>query len=238
MPELLFFEWERDHDGYRLVNRADVVHPAPRDTSLVYTPPRHMRFERIAVQPAARLDRVLIPIGRRTLTYRPLEENKALFRQFADTTPSPDGVQSFANNYGLLWCYPWSYQYGLLVWANEISEMRRAVEQWEKARETGDDWSPLVNAISQRSNEFDLSIDFSRPPGRERPMFTIRPPDLITALWVQFAQAVTANTPISRCSWCPTWFAYGSGTGRRRSSQYCSDRCRKAAHRYRKEAGS
>ena len=43
--------------------------------------------------------------------------------------------------------------------------------------------------------------------------------------------AISGDFQIDKCSWCPNWFCFGVGTGRRKSSLYCSDRCRKAAHR-------
>lgn len=146
---------------------------------------------------------------------------------------------------------------------DQAYEMRGAVDLWEEAGKTGDysELQNYFNQnfpLAEGDSEFEDDISDWRP-GRERllaarrwpvlvqlgvmlwspqgqsgpPILSLAPYDLEAGLWLQFAQAVSANGQLQRCAVCPTWFAYGTGTGRRKSAHYCSDRCRKAAHRQR-----
>jgi hypothetical protein len=51
---------------------------------------------------------------------------------------------------------------------------------------------------------------------------------------METALVLTGGSQVSRCSECSTIFVTGSGTGRRGTSRYCSNRCRVAAQRSRK----
>jgi hypothetical protein len=48
-------------------------------------------------------------------------------------------------------------------------------------------------------------------------------PDLLTALWLQFGQAITKGTKSPACRHCGVLFEVGPGTGRRGDSQFCSN---------------
>ena len=146
---------------------------------------------------------------------------------------------------------------------DQANEMRWAVDLWKEAVKTGDYSELQNNfnqnfPLDQGDSEFEDDISDWRP-GRERllatrrwpalvqlgvmlwspqgqsgpPILSLTPHDLEAGLWLQYAQAISANALLQRCAVCPTWFAYGTGTGRRKSAHYCSDRCRKAAHRQR-----
>ena len=122
-------------------------------------------------------------------------------------------------------------------------------QRWEEAKLNGSYWdllydlnhlyelnerdrgstSPINDAI--RANLRENRADTTRPP-----LFAITPRSLKDALWLQFKIAVSNNTQLQQCTECPTWFAYGAGTGRRKSALYCSPKCSKAAYRRRKAA--
>jgi hypothetical protein len=51
---------------------------------------------------------------------------------------------------------------------------------------------------------------------------------------METALVITGGSQVTRCSKCGTIFVTGSGTGRRGTSLYCSNRCRVAAQRSRK----
>ena len=61
------------------------------------------------------------------------------------------------------------------------------------------------------------------------------PSDLLSALWLQFAQSVDGNTGYKQCPECAKWFEVAPGTGRA-DKQYCSNTCRSRAHRHRPPA--
>jgi hypothetical protein len=58
--------------------------------------------------------------------------------------------------------------------------------------------------------------------------------DPATFAWCQLGQQEGRNVEYRRCGWCGTYFAIAGVEGRRRSRQYCSDRCRVAANRAKK----
>lgn len=83
--------------------------------------------------------------------YAPLQEQPALFRLFAETPPTEDGIQGFANQYGGLGPgvavrvllsetadetnpHPWGWGESLSRWQEEIFTMRRVVSLWDKVQ--------------------------------------------------------------------------------------------------------
>lgn len=168
----------------------------------------------------------LTPIGTSFFVYRPLEDYPAMYREFADVELSPDGVRSFANKYGSPEGDRIGYQGNHLEFIFiQIQKMRAAVEQCER----GD-----MDALITSWPIADAQLVFDRIPGRDTPNLYVQPKTLKDAMWFQFAQMVSGHMKIRKCAQCPAWFAFGTGTGRRKSAVYCSDRCRKAAHEKRR----
>jgi hypothetical protein len=52
--------------------------------------------------------------------------------------------------------------------------------------------------------------------------FQLKPPDLLTALWLELAEFLTGDTTIKRCKHCGDWFVAGPGTGRQALAEFCS----------------
>jgi hypothetical protein len=83
-------------------------------------------------------------------THNPLEEHTGLFRVFADTEPSRDGIKEFAERFGSLggdtrtWVavydeprnggYAGAWSEAYTVWRDQIVDMRRTVDLWDAAR--------------------------------------------------------------------------------------------------------
>lgn len=63
------------------------------------------------------------------------------------------------------------------------------------------------------------------------------PDSLLGLMWLQFGQAISGHKEYRKCSQCSTWFELQPGVGRK-DKKYCSDACRAAAYRARKEAKS
>ena len=169
----------------------------------------------------------LVAVGDRVLIYKPLDEYPALFREFADLKCSPASIKAFANKYGLLTNDEAGAQRS--TWYERIKRMRESVALWKKGKKTGD-LSEFIEMFNKGPRGIS-SIGLVPTVDPERPDLHIVPRDLLAGMWLQFGQAVSANMQLKKCLQCPTWFAYGTGTGRRKSGLYCSDRCRKAAHR-------
>lgn len=60
------------------------------------------------------------------------------------------------------------------------------------------------------------------------------PEDLITALWVQFSDAVSGGKEYARCKECGAWFET-SLPAARKTRVYCSDNCKVRSYLERKE---
>jgi len=196
---------------------------------------------------------VLVPVGHETIKFNPLEKNPTLFMEALDIG-SYDALCEFMGKYGPL-------DHGSLrsgektalrknfdpmtpriigpgelgFWLARIIFLAEAVTAWREAINTKN-FSNLSEYFSNpASDEYGTTVvrmihrDKNAPPQ----MF-LEPTSLYAGMWVLFAQAVSANLQLRRCAICPVWFAFGTGTGRRKSAHYCSDKCRKAAHRRQK----
>ncbi len=199
----------------------------------------------------------LIPQSDNILKFRPLEGNSAAFMDYAHCYDSASNTVNFVTEYGLPGEESPSSDLWLLMRSTKRIQggaglMRDAVGVWDDAKQKNDFGELLLlfnrGRLPESRDDFDYDalIDQSRALTsvklRHRgdrdgpPLLSMVPEDLEAALWLQFGQAVSANSQLQRCAVCPTWFSYGTGTGRRKSAHYCTDRCRKAAHRNRKEA--
>ena len=56
------------------------------------------------------------------------------------------------------------------------------------------------------------------------------PSNLLAAMWLQFAQAVTGEFKLKRCEQCGEYFPVGPG-GKRADAETCGDRCRQRKRR-------
>ena len=260
MPNLIWFEWEKCPDGYSIETlEQDFV--VGRDDGLLqgtFSPsqsaPAWVRALPI-ITPNDVWRNYLVPKSDRVLRFEPLKGNDAAFMEYAECFDSVSNLLRFVEKYGP----PHQAQYPdgsawLDNWVvednqNEANWMRDAVLCWDEAKQSGD-YRRLIHSFNT-ATFFDTDEDYDEDdegmarmrlrlrsyPGVDLPTLSVVPSDLDSALWLQFAQAVSANTQLQRCAVCPTWFAYGTGTGRRKSAHYCSDKCRKAAHRQRKSNG-
>lgn len=57
-----------------------------------------------------------------------------------------------------------------------------------------------------------------------------KPPNLLAAMWLRFAEAITGEFQLKRCVECGKYFQIGPG-GRRADSITCSNACRQAKYR-------
>jgi hypothetical protein len=86
--------------------------------------------------------------------YHPLREETGLFRTFARTDPSPDGILDFANRFGELG-WPEYVSAGVVsgsdpagdlrAWQHHVAEMRRLVALWDALKQG--DWRGVVKQL-------------------------------------------------------------------------------------------
>lgn len=202
MPNLLWFEWGRDRDGYNVEEQERWR--ATHDTA-----------------------DFLIPIGRATLRYHPLEEFPALFREFACNKHTPQDAIDFTHKYGFVFDH--GNRMAIEHWCEESAGMAHAIAVWEEGLKKND-LSEVIKSL-QYALHSTIQITFRKAWGTKHPALYIKPRDLASALWLQFSLAVTEQTEFRKCLHCPAWFTFGPGTGRRKTAFYCSARCRRAAHR-------
>lgn len=265
MSNLLSFIWEKDRDGY------DLLEFDPRGIELIETwdakanvmsSPSYIYKATSAASPLAveilercgagffyevyDADRstgsepynVLIPRGEELVQYHPLDEHPAIFMELAETPMNPEGVKSFKDKFGPLRDYS-----GLEIpeaWYSEMRTIRKAVRSWEKGKKSGSvrTWVKSFNReIGWGEHRSSASVQLISTDDPLSPNLAVVPDNLIAAIWLQFAQQVSSSTGLRRCNWCGTWFVFGTGTGRRRSAHFCADRCRQAAHRKQKGKG-
>ncbi len=242
MPNLVRLEWFRDGDGYECKKFSSIDEMASYVTADAQRLEKYWRSEGDST--------FIVPKGGRKLRYRPSDQYPGLFREFADAQPTPAGAIQFANKYGLLgfddrlFLAPGSFinaeepmwtamLQSLPYWRAATDHFREVVELWEAGQAKGN-LDPLIDRLNLSSPATPkLWLEKTNDAGR--PTMFLQPATLWDGMWLQFYQAITGNVQLRRCAECPTWFPYGSGTGRRKSGHYCSDRCRKTAHRRRKE---
>lgn len=166
--------------------------------------------------------------------YRPLD-TPALFALFADSPHTADGMLQFCNQFGLLGgsrpditrdlnFLPTKEAVVMDVLLGHHRVMRRALDLLEKSNPSRlvKAWNKAEQALAFVRTE--LRIDAS---GQLR--MVLVPPDLIRAMWLQFAEHVCSGTQLFRCARCDKPFTVGTGTGRRRTAMYCSNACKVAA---------
>ena len=145
--------------------------------------------------------------------------------------------------------YPFYEGESLTVWTASIRNMRNALQSWEKlkageplgpnrARTRGgvrhgyvSDWKELIHMV----NHF---LRYKSAPQLKKSsagaQLTFETSVLIESLWLQFANAIEGNKEFQRCKHCHSYFEIGAGAGRK-GKAYCTDACKSAAWRSRKE---
>ena len=176
----------------------------------------------------------LISNSEELITYRPLDDHPELFMEFASLKNSPDEYLKFANEYGFLRKMPFkNYDEHLSTWYGHRETIQSILIEWNNCTN-----NESIKEFIRKYSEWPwpgLAITLGRSFDERLPALYITPGDLHMAMILQFFQSISSNVQLRRCAVCPTWFTYGTGTGRRKSAHYCSDRCRKAAFLERKQ---
>lgn len=167
--------------------------------------------------------------------YRPLKVD-ALFTKFAmDFPTTAKGMLEFSNQYGLpgsgtgsggtpgVW--PRVCDVDLLL--SQQKQMRGAHVLFEQG-----DSSELIR-VCNGEGLIMARMHLHRDPGGALSMVCI-PPDLIRAMWLQFALHACSGARLLRCSHCNEPFTVGARTKRRETRIFCKDACKQAAYRSRK----
>ena len=160
----------------------------------------------------------------------------ALFRILSDTPATAAGMASFTRRFGLLRKAgehepspagrPTREAVTLDDHLRDQAALQRAVKLFEAGQR--DDLTQLFNRRAGLVRQ-ELRLD---PNSKLHRVFV--PTSLINGLWLQFAAHVESGAKLIRCQTCGDWFRVGTGTDRRETSTYCSNRCRQAAYEARR----
>jgi hypothetical protein len=152
-----------------------------------------------------------------------------LFSIFADDTPATaKGMQDFCNRYGVPYGgRPSRVSVNVDELLNHQRKFRRALSLLRKG-----DVSELAKLWNSSHGSGVIRTELRVGPN-ERLEMVFAPPDLIQAMWLQFAQFACSQAQLFRCQCCGKPFQVGTGTGRRRTAKFCSNACKVAAFKKR-----
>ncbi len=221
---------------------------ARRATGVLMNEPKFVRGEKF-----------IVPHSTRIISHTVIEDAPGAFMEFADCAESPDNTARFVSLYG----YPTKVEELLIdqdyirgtqivaftSFQETADYMCEAIDMWERAKKTGDyrkleimfEHASFLDAEDFDYNDIEINEPLARldvglrlpSAGNTPPTLSMLPPDLETALWLQFAVAVTHAPRIRRCEECPTWFEVTPGKGRP-EKRFCSNACSMRAYRKRK----
>jgi hypothetical protein len=170
--------------------------------------------------------------------YRPMTQHPGLWRTFAETCQSSDGVLAFTTQFGL-------HDYdGIrplhLASLEELSFMHSDIRAViEDARAMTKIVAELDRGQPSKATKFfpispnvTAHVIWDRETNRFR--FKLTPASLRDALFLQAAEAITGNRKFQRCKNCSTWVLIGPG-GHSSRWQFCTDACKMAWHRQQKK---
>jgi hypothetical protein len=206
------FEWPVDQHGY------EIEHAKGDDRGTLLS--------------SVTLDSIR-PAGGPPRYYRPLEEHPGLWRQFADTCLSFEGVLAFVREFGLL-THLWIDR----DYPDEVLKTAELVRQVATKLDDGDR-REAADLLNVRPPQIAEVLDWNDRIGRFETRLV--PLDLRSALLHQAAEAIAGNHQWRRCrnQGCPRWLQLGGPRGVTVRREFCSDRCRVASarrHKARQEA--
>jgi hypothetical protein len=215
---LIDFDWWRDSRGYRLVQDRPSA-PADGETSppLSHELIPHPLGNRVVFESKPIR---LVRLGGDLIHYRPLERFETLFKIFANEVRAPRDVLDFVQKFGPLTTGGHDENIGEPVYDTIV----HAEGMREFFYYIGGDNRRLQRGIDAQLNplgRIDFSLDFD--PATARPRLMLSPSDLLDALWLQFGQMLSGDSPLRRCQHCGEWFESGVRTGRRADAKFCSD---------------
>jgi hypothetical protein len=218
---LLFidFEWWKDAKGYRLV-----------------APERARPAESTSVLQSVGKPQRVVPNGGESRAYRPLDKFDTLYMAFAHVRTA-ENLLHFIEYYGPLTAHGLQPDRGDRVsfvlenaemfraWldANDKTPKRTHGVDWQRGQKDDRRRKELAAWIGKEgkrigSLEASLTADTSGVLS-----FRVRPKTLLTALWLQLAQALSGGKKISACLHCGEWFEAGPDTDKRFDAKFCSD---------------
>lgn len=157
--------------------------------------------------------------------YEPFKVDPPIWQQFHGLDENEEAIADFASRYGLLSDYAEGMD--IEYWRTEIKKIRKFIVVWTK--QTLDETETLLHLFNNSHHVYQTNLLLSLNSRTRRPELHLIPLHLIAAIWIQLALHLSGETGLRLCKWCGEPFLFGSGTGRRKSGHFCSDKCRKAS---------
>jgi hypothetical protein len=173
---------------------------------------------------------IVLRRGARLEPYPPFKCT-ALYRKLARVPETPEGVLEFVGECGMLTAP--HKRVSVDVFYSAIRKIRRAVDAYDKQA-----WPAVFDACQPVGR---LTVQLIPGEPGSRPTLRYLVPDLLSAIWLQFADDISGGYPMRECKRpaCRKWFKVGKEFGRdarRADADYCSDTCR-MAHTYERSKG-
>jgi hypothetical protein len=174
----------------------------------------------------AKGERVIRQIGRGYDYVRPLgaQRERPLYLDFVELDGSPETCLAFARGWGLL-TSP-SPRDGTTEsvsdWRTEIKNMKRLVNLVSMV--TADGFRLATVPVTA------LTVHLAAGEPGHQPRLMMRPNTLISAMLLQFAQALEGGRSVRECPRCGKPFEIGGRGGKRSMAKFCSPQCQMAAH--------
>jgi hypothetical protein len=167
-----------------------------------------------------------------------LKNFPVLFETFAKAKPTPAGILKFCQAFGLLRERQEEGTTRLVVSIDEQLEdhaaLRHAVALWKNGKSS--DLIRFCNARARNAHTQPRMRVELQLAGTDEYQFRLVPTNLIDAMWAQFMLHACSKALLFQCAHCHKPFQVGTGTGRRQTAKYCSNACKVAAFKARKEA--
>jgi hypothetical protein len=207
----LKISWERDIDGYELTSRGEIDESIPGSGYRI------------------------TPKGGLIESYNPLKID-GLYRRLADSKLTPEAAIEFTNRYGFLTDTREIYRlkdkppYLLLeIFYATVPKYRQLVKLIDKRK-----WNAIVRQINAFAGFGAMRVGAEIDNDTNLPTLRFSPNSLLSVMDLQIILDVTGGVQLRKCEFCPNWFKFGPGTGKRETAVYCSPRCQKA-HQYQKK---
>jgi hypothetical protein len=148
-----------------------------------------------------------------------------LFKIFANTAKTPEGVLDFVRRFGPLTWAGWSATEGEPVSyaISDADHMRQVLRYWASNHP-----QPNEPFVPQTGRPVSLDAMVVWDPAAKALRWELRPKTLLDGLWLQLGQELMTGVQIRQCERCGDWFEAGRGTGRRLDAKFCSDEHRVA----------
>ena len=152
--------------------------------------------------------------------------------RFAELGDSPEDFARFATAWGLLEAAAAEGAMETVEgWRREVRKLKGLISIFAlKAPEPGG----ILRAGGSIGTHFratKIDVALLSGEGGARPTMVLQPPNLLSAIYLQLANAVASGNSIRACAECDSWFHTGVGDKVRRSvAIFCSEECKNRHH--------